>query len=121
MKRIALPVIGLIAVLAFVLAATALAAAAGDSKVDSRYDQFVSHCDQALERSRTNHQHLIDEYNELREADEKSDANEYADAVLAKADQVDEDAVRDVCGVKVGEAHKNPDKSFADFVGGDAS
>ena len=60
-----------------------------------------------LDESREGHQVLLDELAELPEGETR----------VAKADEVAEDAMRDVCGVKVHEAHTQPARSFADFVG----
>lgn len=98
-----------IAVVALALAVAAFGEANQDPapEQDPRYTEFVTHCDRALDESRAGHNALLEELAELEEGSE-----EY----VAKSAEVDEDAMRDVCGVKVHKAHQNPDQGFADYV-----
>ncbi|MXW36413.1 MAG: hypothetical protein F4Z60_13370 [Chloroflexi bacterium] len=96
-----------IAGVALLLSVAALAVTAGSGAPEESYDDFVRHCDEALDRSRDGHQALLDELDAMPEGEERD----------AKSDEVDEDAMRDVCGVKVGDAHAQPLRTFAAFVG----
>ena len=104
-----------IAVIAVVLSIIAIGVSVGAEDeaapavaLEAGYTSFEAHCDRALDESREGHMALLAELGEL-----TADTDEY----VAKADEVAEDAMRDVCGVKVHEAHTQPDRSFADFVG----